>query len=278
MKPARIVILAAAIVAGLGAAVLVAGSKSQRPMRQAAIVRVGIPMDKVLVAAKQITGEVQEGDLRWQPWPKNAVPPGVIREAAMPNAIAHFKGFCIRDKIGPGEPLTANILIPSPPGQGCSMAATLPPGMRAVAINIDQQGATTAGGFIRPGDRVDVIHTFKDPSDLFASKASGGVASATLLRNVKVLAIGSNNERQGDKRAVGSNATLELTPPQVEKIVLAQRVGQLYLSLRSIADASTTESADTALSKPPDDTNMTIVRFGVPAIVPFSVPVQTQAY
>ncbi|MGH6675865.1 MAG: RcpC/CpaB family pilus assembly protein, partial [Xanthobacteraceae bacterium] len=95
---------------------------------------------------------------------------------------------------------------------------------------------------------------------------------------VKVLAIGSNNERQGDKRAVGSNATLELTPPQVEKIVLAQRVGQLYLSLRSIADASTTESADTALSKPPDDTNMTIVRFGVPAIVPFSVPVQTQAY
>ena len=250
---------------------MVAGSKSPQPMRQAAIAPAAVAMDNILVAAKEITGAIQEGDLRWQPWPKNAVPPGVIREADKPNAIAYFKGFCIRDKVGPDVPLKADIL--SPPGQGCSLAATLPPGKRAVAINVDQQGATTAGGFIRPGDRVDVIQTFKDLSNPYANKASDGIASETILRNIKVLAIGPNDEQQGDKRVAGSNATLELTPPQAEKIMLAQRVGQLYLSLRSLADTT-----DIAPSKPSDDTDMTIVRFGVPAIVPFSVPIQTQAY
>lgn len=227
-------------------------------------------MDEVLVAAKQITGEVQEGDLRWQPWPKNEVPPGVIRQADNPDAIARFKGFCIRDKVGPGVPLRADIL--SPPGQGCSMAATLPPGLRAIAINIDQGGSTTAGGFIQPGDRVDVIHTFKDQAA--AGSGSDGLASETILHNIKVLAIGSNDEQHGEKSVAGSNATLELTPPQAEKIVLAQRVGQLYLSLRSVAD----ESTDTPPAKQSEDTDMTIVRFGVPTIVPFSVPTSTQAY
>jgi pilus assembly protein CpaB len=276
MKPARIVIFAAALTAGLGAAWIVAGSKPPPPVRQVVLAPASMPVDKVLVAAKQITGQVQQGDLRWQPWPKNEVPPGAIRQSDNPDAIAHFKGFCIRDKVGPGVPVRADIL--SPPGQGCSMASTLPPGLRAIAINIDQGGSTTAGGFIQPGDRVDVIHTFKDQAA--AASGSDGLVSETILHNIKVLAIGSNDEQQGSQRVVvGSNATLELTPPQVEKIVLAQRVGQLYLSLRSIADEGTGESAEPSPAKQPsEDTDMTVVRFGVPTVVPFSVPTPTQAY
>jgi pilus assembly protein CpaB len=275
MKPARIVILATALVAGIAAAWMVAGSKPPPPVRVVSAPRVA-PMDNVLVAAKEIAGAIQEGDLRWQPWPKNGVPSGAIREADKPDAITYFKGFCVRDKTGPGVPLRTDLL--SPPVQGCNMAATLPEGERAVAINIDAQGATTAGGFIRPGDHVDVIHTFKDPSGQSANGASDGMASETILRNVKVLAIGPNDQQQGDQRVVsGSNATLELTPVQVEKIVLAQRIGQLTLSLRSMADTGTAEPND---SPPPQqsDFDMTVVRFGVPTTVHFSLPTPTQAY
>jgi len=221
-----------------------------------------VPMDEVLVASKPIEfgGTVQEDDMRWQKWPKASLPPGVVLRAAKPDAIAELKGSLTRDPIAQGAPLYPNQLIQ--PGTASFMAAMLPPGMRAVAINIDQQGATTAGGFILPNDRVDVIHTYKDT----AAAASGGdgLVSETILRNIRVLAIGQNIQQQGDQRVVvGSNATLELTPPQVEKIVLAQRNGQLSLSLRSMADTSATQtdSDDLPSGKSGD---MTIVRFGIP--------------
>jgi pilus assembly protein CpaB len=220
-------------------------------------------MDKVLVAAKSIAfgSTIQEGDLRWQSWPKSSIPPGVVLHAVDPNAIVDLKGTLTRDPIGPGEPVYANRLIH--PGSASFMAAILPSGYRAVAINIDSQGATTAGGFILPNDRVDVIHTFKDSAA--AGNGTDGMVSETILRNVRVLAIGQNIQQQGDQRVVvGSNATLELTPSQVERIVLAQRTGQLSLSLRSMADTSTTASENASHAKPADATDMTIVRFGVP--------------
>jgi pilus assembly protein CpaB len=259
MKPARILILATALAAGLGAAWLVAGSKPPPPIRLAAAP--AMPMEDVLVAAKEIQfgSVIQQDDMRWQKWPKASVPPGIITKAAMPHAIADFKGSLTRDPIGAGEPLYADRLIQ--PGKASFMAAMLPAGSRAVAISIDAQGATTAGGFILPNDRVDVIHTFKDDD---AARAGGdGMVSETILRNVRVLAIGQNIQQQGDQRVVvGSNATLELTPGQVERIVLAQRVGQLSLSLRSMADTSATTTEEDRPPPKPDD--MTIVRFGVP--------------
>ncbi len=238
---------------------MVAGSKPSAPITQF-VSAPSLPMDEILVAAKEIKfgSVIEPDDMRWQRWPKASVPPGVILRAAMPNAIANLKGSLTRDPIGPGEPLYADRLIQ--PGSSSFMAAILPAGTRAVAISIDSQGATTAGGFILPNDRVDVIHTFKDPE---AARAGGdGMVSETILRNVRVLAIGQNIQQQGDQRVVaGSNATLELTPRQVEKIVLAQRVGQLSLSLRSMADTSATTNDDEPLPKSGD---MTIVRFGVP--------------
>jgi pilus assembly protein CpaB len=259
MKPARILILATALAAGIGAAWIVAGSRAPEAVRQAPVV-VTLPTVDVLVAAKDIGfgSVIQDGDLRWQSWPKASVPPGVIRKSVMPDAVAKFKGALTRDAIGPGEPIHADRLIQ--PGSASFMSAILPAGSRAVAINIDQQGSTTAGGFILPNDHVDVIHTFKDDE---AARAGGdGMVSETILRNVRVLAIGQNIQQQGDQKVdAGSNATLELTPRQVEKIILAQRVGQLSLSLRSMADTSATANDD---EPPPKSNDMTIVRFGIP--------------
>jgi pilus assembly protein CpaB len=77
---------------------------------------------------------------------------------------------------------------------------------------------------------------------------------------VRVLAIGEAIQKPGREPVVsGSNATLELSPKQVEQIILAQKIGQLSLSLRSMADSN---SVDTDTSD--KNVNLTIVRFGIP--------------
>jgi pilus assembly protein CpaB len=142
--------------------------------------------------------------------------------------------------------------------QGGVMSALLPAGSRALAITVDNRGANTAGGFILPNDRVDVIRISRDEA---ASKVQGSdvFVSDTLLRNVRVLAIGQNiQERNGEKVVVGETATLELDPRQVEVISLAQRLGQLSLSLRSLQD---TNKTDDVVSRSEDD-SLTIVRYG----------------
>jgi pilus assembly protein CpaB len=113
-------------------------------------------------------------------------------------------------------------------GQGF-MSAILPKGRRAVATRISAE--TSAGGFILPRDRVDVILTEENDK---------GISSETILTNVRVLAIDQTvEEKDGEKVVVGETATLELLPQQSEVLATAQRQGVLSLVLRSLEDAET---------------------------------------
>ena len=86
----------------------------------------------------------------------------------------------------------------------------------------------------------------------------------TLLRNVKVLAIGPNVQTENGKTViVGSNATLELDPKQSETITLAQRTGQLSLTLRSLLDAVADNKTEEPADNKADDKSITIIRYGV---------------
>lgn len=270
MNIARLGVLGVAVLAG-GVALYLSGG--QKPIAPAVVELVKpapqIEMDEVLVAAKEIGfgAVIGEQDLTWQQWPKNTVPFGLIRKSEKPTAVADYKGAVARGTFVPNEPLRPEKLIK---GQNAGfMSAILPQGSRAVAINIDSGGATTAGGFILPNDRVDIVRTYRDEE---AAKAGGGDTfnSETILTNVRVLAIGQNIEerRNGEKVVVGSNATLELDPRQAEMIILAQRVGQLSLVLRAMVDSA--KPGEAATSPVPDagsDKNLTIVRFGVPSQV-----------
>jgi pilus assembly protein CpaB len=85
--------------------------------------------------------------------------------------------------------------------------------------------------------------------------------SETILTNIRVLAIGQNvQERNGEKVVTGETATLELTPAQAELITLAQKVGQLSLALRSLADANQTQDAPRTDK---GDSSLTVVRYGI---------------
>ena len=258
MKPARLAVLGIAILSGGAAALMMSGGSPPPPPPPPPVVQMP-NMSNVLVAASDVPmGQtVRPPDLRWQPWPAEMVPAGYIKRSQNPGALEETVGSIARSNFLSGEPIRREKLIKAD-GSGF-MSAILPSGMRAVAISIDTRGATSAGGFVLPNDRVDVLRTYRDDD---ASRSGGGDVhlTETILTNIRVLAIGQNvQERNGEKVVTGETATLELTPSQAEYVTLAQKIGQLSLVLRSLADA---QRADEAREE--RDGGLTIVRYGVP--------------
>jgi pilus assembly protein CpaB len=251
MSPARVIILAIAIVAGLGAALLI--GRPPKVTTPSETKYESAPTVEVLVAAADVPlgNKLAAGDLKWLAWPLASLPSEVIRRQDLPGGEAEFVGQIARAPLYSSEPIRREKLLKAESG---FLSAILPPGKRAVAITTDSRGANTAGGFILPNDRVDVIRTTRDDSN---SRDGSPPASETLIANVRVLAIGQNiQEKNGEKVVVGETATLELDPKQVEAVTLAQKTSSLSLALRSLQDAG-----DKA--PPSEEGGLTLVRYGV---------------
>ena len=217
---------------------------------------------EVLVAANDIKlgDSVGSGDLKWQEWPKTAAEGGYITKAHDPKALSQFSGAIARAPFLTGEPIKEQKLIKA--SEGGVMAAILPSGMRAVSTPIREE--TAAGGFILPNDRVDVIVSRR----VRTAKREEHV-SDTVLRNVRVLAIGQSIDQKGDKKvANGKTATLELTSRQAEILSLAQAMGEISLALRSLSDANPGGKAGPETSEGFDNsrgTTVNLLRYGVPS-------------
>lgn len=244
MKPARLIILAVAVVAA-GAAGFLALQLTGAPPRVTERVEEVVrkePTINVLVAAANLPvgARLNEKSMRWLPWPQSGVVDGFITETSRPHATSELAGAVVRLPIFDGEPLRAEKLADS---SSRILSSLLPAGKRAVATEISV--ATGAGGFILPNDRVDVIMVRKADQSSYMTEA--------VLRNVRVLAIDQKIEegKDGEKTVVGTTATLELTPDQAKVIVVAQQMAdRLTLALRSVADAGEedTSAADYLLS------------------------------
>ena len=228
MKRARLLVLFIAIMAAGAAAFL---SRGLVPETNTVVkVEKTFEATKVLVASRNIRlGDVVSGkDLKWQKWPKEMVVAGFINRDRKPKAIKDLSGAIARAPFLAGEPINSGKLIRA--NEGGVMAAILQAGMRAVSVEIKEK--TVAGGFILPNDRVDVLVTYRT-----RSKANDNYVSDTILKNVRILAIGQMIETKKDKNvATGRTATLELTPRQAEMLALADSMGDISLSLRSLAD------------------------------------------
>jgi len=263
MNVVRISVLALALVAAGVAAFLVRGLMVQNQQQAEAQAPV-IETVGVLVASRNITpGEtVRAGDLRWQQWPLTSVAEGQITQTTEPNARTDFEGSIARRMFGAGEPVVPGALVQ--PGTAGLMAALVSPGMRAMAVSVSDENS--AGGFILPGDRVDVVLTRETGDD----RASRSYISETVLYNVRVLAIDQVFDEDVEGGAmVGDTITLELTPPQSETLALAQAVGDVSLALRSFADSHDNEPDDSivpevlASAASPSRQQVTVVRNGL---------------
>lgn len=261
MKRAQVIGISVAAVAGLLAIVMV-----QRVVNKPAVVKtteVVINSTEVLTARVDIgLGQVATDNLfRWQAWPRDsAVGPGFVTKTSNPGAMSQFSGTIARTPIMAGEPITTSKLIKA--GQGGVLAAILPQGMRAISTKIKEE--TAVGRLIMPNDRVDVILIRR----MRTRSGSEEHVSDTLFTNVRVLAIGQQIETKEGKKSAESNAataTLELTAKQSEMLALANAMGEISLSLRSIADLQAdglSPSADEDFNKSKSTSAVGVMRYG----------------
>ena len=239
MNRVQIAILGVTVVA-FGAAYVLFNSSPAPPPVAHTVQAPKIETDEVLVAAQDIPmgTQIGEASVVWQVWPKAAISEYMIVKSGGPNVIEDVKGSLTREPFLRGEPMRRDKLVKG--GNSGFMSAILPTGMRAVAIKIDNSGDSSAGGFILPNDRVDVITIYRDDE---ATKARG-VDSLRLANHPGQCSRSRDRtEHSGGERQEGrgrGQRDLGVDPAQAELIVLAQHAGNvnLHLALRSLADSA----------------------------------------
>jgi pilus assembly protein CpaB len=256
MKKAQIIGLALASVCGLGAFV---GMKMLTKPKVVISQEAQSATTKVLVARSDIgLGSLTtEASFRWQEYPENAVPQGAITCKSSSCSMREYAGSIARAPMMREELITRSKLVKA--GEGGVLASILPQGSRAMAVQIRDEHLA-AGKLILPNDHVDVILIRR-----LRGKGGDEHVSDTILKNIKVLAVGQRIEvKDGQKNIDGNTATLEVTPMQAEQLALAKSMGEITLVLRSIADFKDEKGETKNLNAQKDRGNsVKVLRYGV---------------
>ncbi len=237
MKVTRLLVLAVALGAGVIAAVIMVKISNREPL-PAPVAEVPVEAPRldtidVLVASKDIPlgYRIAAGDLVWQSFPRTGIAEVYVNRLAKPNAAEALVGTVARSPFLSGEPVREQRLIKADHG---FMSVILSPGMRAGAVEV--KAASTAGGFVLPGDHVDVILTRAAPKS--GSGGSDPYVSETILTNVRVLAVDQQiSDGKGEPAMLAKDTvTLELSPRQTEVLAQSTQLGVISLALRALKD------------------------------------------
>jgi pilus assembly protein CpaB len=140
-------------------------------------------------------------------------------------------------------------------GGGSALAAVVAENMRAVSVRVND--VVGVAGFLLPGNRVDVVAAYRERSD---------VLSETVVQNVKVLAIDQSATSDKNEPVVVRAVTLEVTPEDAEKLILAEQRGSIQLALRNPLDETVTKKKVAAaapqikVKAPPPAPGVTVIR------------------
>ena len=231
----KVLLLVGALVVAAITAVMAKNMFTGAGAQQAQAAAPGVPTGpKVLVAKKDLpVGTIIDATmLGFQAWPADALDGAYYTQASPDADPSKLFGTVVRFPVTAGQPLTRGSLV-GPKDRGF-LAAALGPGMRAVTVPVST--ANGVAGFVFPGDRVDMVLT----QTVDGGEGAPLKVSETMVRNVRVLAtdqrVDIKDEEGKTEVKTFSNVTLEVTPRMAEKVAVAQSVGTLSLSLRSIAD------------------------------------------
>lgn len=233
MDKKKLMLLLGALVVAIGTAMAAKSLFSGAAAPQAQAAQPVVPQGpKVLVAQRALpVGTIITADsVSFQAWPKEMVQDAyfIDGEADMNKLL----GTVVRYPVTAGQPVTQGALVS--PGDRGFLAAALGPGMRAVTIPVSQK--TGVGGFVFPGDHVDLVLT----QTVGGGQEDSLKTAETILRNVRVLATDQSTETEivEGKTVVRDfrTVTVEVTPKIAEKVAVAQTIGTISLSLRSLAD------------------------------------------
>jgi pilus assembly protein CpaB len=245
METRKIIILGTMAVLGFGVyyAINNLGAPASAPVQQTVEPQIQIQeveyVPVLAIDADLSTGQrITEEMLTSIRWAAEALSANLINLDDQPDAKPQFVNALARQPLAQGETLTRSKVIFA--GDSGIMAALLKPGMRAVTTRISVD--TAAGGFIQPGDRVDIIirENFPIVRDNLPGENRGGAqrsslyVAQTVFENVKVLAIDQTFATSPETGAAipGSTATFELSQADAELLQEAEGYGDLYLTLR----------------------------------------------
>ncbi|MEN9786932.1 MAG: Flp pilus assembly protein CpaB [Pseudomonadota bacterium] len=212
---------------------------------------------KVLVATRDILPNVRmdETMVELREVPRDWVQPKAVASvddaAGQITAVPIFKG----------EQVLSTKLVDA---DDAGLAFFVPKGMRAVSVAVDVYNAV--GGHIKPGNHVDILGTFD-----FGEGEHSDLRTITLMQDVWVLAVvddigkpttrdvvkmppeGEEAEKPpeappGPSETVGSGATISVavSPADAQKLVMAQELGRLHVSLRSLWEGEGGQTLDHA--------------------------------
>jgi pilus assembly protein CpaB len=228
VRKSTIVMVAFAVVFGL-LAVFIAqawlNSQAERRLRSLEAQKKPLATNTIVVAAQRLPFGVElvREHLREVPWPSEAMPQGAF---ATVNEILSGGKRVVLAPVEANEPVLA-IKITGP-GQRATLSSLVGEGMKAVSVRVnDVEGV---GGFVLPGDRVDVVLT--------RQLEKGNATTEVVLQNARVLAVDQSADDRASKAAVAKAVTLEVDTVGAQKIWLAASVGNLSLLLRKAGEVN----------------------------------------
>jgi pilus assembly protein CpaB len=224
-----VVLLFALVIAGAASALLYRVISSQLTANRTVTTQ-------VVVAARNLaSGElIKEGDVKMAEF---AGTPPIGTLVSMDKAVNRG----VVDPIFMGEAVVESRL--AAPGAGAGLAATIPQGMRAVAVRVND--IVGVAGFVNPGSHVDILIAGNPPG----GNASAGTVTKTLLQNMTVLSAGQNIQKDAEGKPVSVPVVNVLvTPEQAEILSLASNDARIQLVLRNPTDKEEAKTPGTALA------------------------------
>ena len=192
----------------------------------------------VVAAAPLARGAVLQPDvLKIVNYPQDAAPAEAFHTVADVIGSDNNQRMALRAMVANEPILSGNV---SGAGGRLGMSGVVAPGMRAVSLRTNDVAGV--GGFVLPGDRVDILLTRTTGTE------QNSTVTQILAENVRVLAVDQSDNVEADKPVVAKVVTVEVTPDQAQTVSLAQSVGQVTLTLRHVADDSPLTRKTTTVS------------------------------
>jgi pilus assembly protein CpaB len=183
-----------------------------------------VPTRTIVVASRPLRfgSELSSGNLREVAWPEEALPAGSFAKISEVTAGRRVA----LTAIDPNEPVLNSKI--TGPGQRATLSAVIHEGMKAVTIRVNDVDGV--GGFVLPGDHVDIVLTRQGDKN--------NATNDVVLQSTRVLAIDQLADERTDKPTVAKSVTLEVNTAGAQKLALASSVGTLSLMLRKAGEAN----------------------------------------
>lgn len=225
MQRRNLIVLGAAVLLGL-VAVLIANSWFSGVEKRQEKLAERQQMVRIAVASRAIdfAAPLTRDNVKMANWPADSVPAGAFTDVQQ-----ILSGRVATRPLVPGEPILASRISGS--NGRASIANTLPNGTLAVAIPINE--VSGVGGFVAPGDVVDVLLTRQIPGE---GSAGDDKMTTVILEAVPVLGVDQASDSNKADPKVGKTATVQVDRVGAQKLALANQVGTISLALRNIED------------------------------------------